>query len=259
MNFSVDWDLDVIKTDAGDIKINSTEAFDIISDAYFKIGWQNKHVYSFTWLGRPIIQHPEDIVRAQELVYNLRPDFIIETGIAHGGSLIFYASLCRAMEKGRVIGVDIDIREHNRTEIDKSPVRDLITMYEGSSTDPEIISKIKETIKTSKVPNPVVLVILDACHTKEHALKELEEYSKFVSLGSYIISCDGGIMEMVSEIKDALKSEPDWKTNNPKKAAEEFADSNGNFEICNPEFNFNEGTVKKWHSYWGGGILRRNA
>jgi len=253
MNFSVDWNSGVIKTDTGDVSIDSTEAFDIISDAYLKVGWQNKHVYSFTWMGRPIIQSPEDIVRVQELIYKIKPDYIIETGIAHGGSLVYYAGLLKAMGHGKVIGIDIDIREHNREAIEKHELIDLITMYEGDSTDEKILAKIKETVGDDSK----VLVLLDACHTKDHSLRELDLYSKFVSVGSYIISCDGGIMERVADLPNAIKAEPDWATNNPKAAAEEFVKYNKDFVLDEVEFEFNEGNVKTWSSYWQGGIIRR--
>lgn len=260
MKMEIDWERGILEQDGVVHNVSSSEAFDIISDAYLKIGWQNKHVYSFTWMGRPIIQLPEDLIRVQELIYKIKPDYIIETGIAHGGSLVFYASLCRAMGKGQVIGVDIDIREHNRKAIDQSEVRDLITMYEGSSTDVDIIEKIANKLAKDGPKDPVVMVLLDASHTKEHALKELEIYCGFVSLGSYIIACDGGVMERVSEMPYAIKIEKDWATNNPKAAAEEFVRNNVPFFVLEePEFLFNEGTVKTWHSYWQGGIIRKVA
>lgn len=253
----VDYDLGEVSYAGKTHDLRSSDAFELVSDVYLNVGWQNKHVYSFTWLGRPIIQLPEDIVRVQELVYSVSPDFIIETGIAHGGSLILYASLCKCLGKGHVIGVDIDIRKHNREAIESHLLSDFITMYEGSSTDESIINKIQEQIVNSKIKDPKILVLLDGCHTKEHTLNELDIYSKFVSIGSYIIACDGGIMQRVSSLKDAIKTDPDWETNNPKVAAEEFVSKNDSFSIVEPEFIFNEGTVCKWYSYWQGGVIRR--
>jgi len=249
----IDWDKGLLESDGKEYSIDTGEAFDIISDAYLKVGWQNKQVYSYTWMGRPIIQSPEDMVRIQELIYKIKPDYIIETGIAHGGSLIYYAGLLKAMGHGRVIGIDIDIREHNRKAMEEHKLIDLITMYEGDSTSETILADIKETIGD----NSKVLVLLDACHTKDHSLKELDLYSKLVSVGSYIISCDGGIMERVSTLPNAINVEPDWDVNNPKAAAEEFVKDNDNFVIEDVEFDFNEGNVKTWSSYWQGGIIKR--
>lgn len=253
MELKIDWDKGLLESDGKEFNIDTGEAFDIISDAYLKIGWQNKQAYSYTWMGRPIIQVPEDMVRMQEIIYKVKPDYLIETGIAHGGSLIFYASLFRAMGHGKIIGVDIDIREHNRVAMENHELFDIITMYEGDSTDDNITAKIAETVGE----NSRVVVILDACHTREHTLKELELYSKFINVGSYIISCDGGIMERVAQLPNAIKSEPDWDTNNPKRAAEEFVESNDNFIIEDVKFDFNEGNVGTWSSYWQGGIIRR--
>ena len=206
-------------------------------------------------MGRPIIQSPEDMIRIQELIYKIKPDYIIETGIAHGGSLIYYASLLKAMGHGKVIGIDIDIREANRKAMEEHELIDLITMYEGDSTNEKILAEIKETIGDDSK----VLVLLDACHTKDHSLKELELYSKFVSVGSYIISCDGGVMERVATLPNAINAEPDWATNNPKAAAEEFVRDNEGFVLEDVEFEFNEGNVKTWSSYWQGGIIKRIA
>jgi len=255
MELRIDWDKGLLESDGKEYNIDTGEAFDIVSDAYLKIGWQNKQVYSYTWMGRPIIQSPEDIVRVQELIYKIKPDYIIETGIAHGGSLIYYASLLKAMGHGKVIGIDIDIREANRKAMEEHELIDLITMYEGDSTNEKILAEIKETIGDDSK----VLVLLDACHTKDHSLKELELYSKFVSVGSYIISCDGGVMERVATLPNAINAEPDWATNNPKAAAEEFVRDNEGFVLEDVEFEFNEGNVKTWSSYWQGGIIKRIA
>src|SRR5678815_3421901 len=116
--------------------IGSPEAFRILSKLWLRSGWDAKYVYSFTWLGRPIIQLPEDLLRLQEVIYRVKPDVIIETGVAHGGSLIFYASLCKAMAKGRVIGVDVEIRAYNRSAIEAHELSSYITLIEGDSIAP---------------------------------------------------------------------------------------------------------------------------
>src|SRR5437867_3632832 len=119
----------------------SKQAFEILSQQWLKVGWNEKYPYTFTWMGRPIIQLPEDMIRVQEVIYRVRPDVIIETGVAHGGSLIYYASLCKAMEKGRVIGIDIEIRPHNRAAIERHELFPLITLIEGSSVAPDIVQQ----------------------------------------------------------------------------------------------------------------------
>ena len=130
----------------------STEAFSIISKAWLRCGWDNKYVYSFTWMGRPIIQLPDDMFRIQEIVYSVKPDIIIETGVAHGGSLVYYASLCKATERGRVVGVDIEIRPHNRKAIEAHELFPYITLIEGDSTDSDIQDKprIKDQNKSAQ-------------------------------------------------------------------------------------------------------------
>src|SRR6478735_3884327 len=146
--------------------LGSREGFKIISDIWLKSGWETKYVYSFSWMGRPIIQLPEDMIRIQEVIYAIKPDVIIETGIAHGGSLVFYASLCKAMGRGRVIGIDIEIRKHNRAAIEAHPLFDLITLVEGSSIDPAVVGQVRELLRNGET----ALIVLDSCHTKEHVL-----------------------------------------------------------------------------------------
>jgi cephalosporin hydroxylase len=225
------------------------EAFKIISDAWLQAGWDNKYVYSFTWFGRPVIQLPDDMLRIQEIIYTVQPDVIIETGIAHGGSLIFYASLCRALGKGRVVGVDIEIRPHNRQAIESHFLYPLITLIEGSSIDPKIVQKVGEHV----LPGEKVLVILDSCHNKDHVFQELEKYAPFVSLNSYIVATDG-IME---KLVDAPRSQSDWSWNNPRQAALEFAKKNTNFVLEEPKFMFNEGNITERVTYWPDCFLKR--
>src|SRR5205823_3509639 len=147
------------------------------------VGWGQKYSYQFSWLGRPVIQLPEDLMRIQEVVYQVKPDVIVETGVAHGGGQVFLASLCKIMGKGRVIGVDIEIRPHNRAALEVHELYSLITLIEGSSIDPAVVDKVKGAIR----PSENVLVLLDANHTKDHVLKELEAYGPLVGIGSYII------------------------------------------------------------------------
>lgn len=191
---------------------------------------QPKYSYNFSWMGRPIIQYPQDMVALQEIIWEVKPDLIIETGIAHGGSLIFSASMltllesCQEIENGKVLGIDIDIREHNRRAIDAHPMSTKITMFEGSSIDDAIIQKVQEFVKSAKR----VLVCLDSNHTHEHVLAELQAYSQFVSSGSYCIVFDTVIEDLP---ENSFPDRPWDKGNNPKTAVREFLKSNDSFEI----------------------------
>ena len=184
-----------------------------------------KYSYNFTWLGRPIIQYPQDIIATQEIIWQVKPDLIIETGIAHGGSLIFSASLLELLAgDGQVLGIDIDIREHNKVEIEKHPMYKRITMIEGSSIDEKIAKQVYDFAKDKKR----VMVFLDSMHTHDHVLKELELYSTLVRKGSYLVVFDTIIEDMP---EDFFPERPWGKGNNPKTAVWEFLKTNDRFEI----------------------------
>jgi cephalosporin hydroxylase len=229
--------------------LGSPEAFACLSRVWLRSGWDAKHVYTFTWLGRPIIQLPEDMVRLQEVIYDLKPDVIIETGVAHGGSLIFYASLCHAMSHGRVIGIDVEIRPRNRQAIEEHVLFPYITLLEGSSTAPDIVRQVRDGVR----PGDAVLVLLDALHTKEHVLAELAEYADLVSPGSYIVAMDG-IME---QVVGAPRTAPDWTWNNPRQAALEFVGRRPDFAIEEPPFRFNESAITERVTYWPSAFIKR--
>ncbi|MBI96506.1 cephalosporin hydroxylase [bacterium] len=185
-----------------------------------------KYSYNFSWMGRPIIKYPNDMVVQQELIWKIKPDLIIETGIAHGGSIIFSASMLRMMQiEGEVVAVDIDIRDHNRKLIEDHPMYRNITMYEGDSTDRNIFLKVKSHCEGKKN----VMLILDSNHTHEHVLNELNLYSGLVSLGSYIILPDTFI-EFFPEGYSSV-NRPWDKGNNPYTAMKSFLSSNKNFVI----------------------------
>jgi cephalosporin hydroxylase len=230
-------------------RLDTAEAFAAISRAWLRCGWDTKYVYSFTWLGRPIIQLPEDIVRLQELVVRAQPDVVIETGVAHGGSLVLYAAVCQAMGRGRVIGIDVEIRPRNRVAIEEHPLAPLIELIEGSSTDQSVVEHVKAEI----APGEKVFVVLDAKHTRDHVRAELEAYSELVGPDSFIIAMDG----LMRDLAGAPRTEPDWEWNNPRRAVEEFVARHPEFEIVEPEFLFNEGIVTDRVTYSPCGILRR--
>lgn len=227
----------------------SREAFELISGQWLKVGWNEKYPYTFSWMGRPIIQLPEDILRVQEVIYRIKPDVILETGVAHGGSLILYAGLCKAMEKGRVIGVDIEIRPHNRSAIEAHELSGYITLIEGSSVDPRTVGKVKSMIR----PGETVLVILDSNHTKQHVLDELNAYHGLVTRGSYIVATDGSM----KDLHDVPRGKPDWAWDNPTAAAEEFARSHPEFAIEQPAWPFNESRLTDNITHWPRAWLRR--
>jgi len=187
---------------------------------------RNKYSYNFTWMGRPIIQYPQDMVAMQEIIWKVKPDLIIETGIAHGGSLIMYASFLEMMniEKGHVLGIDIDIKKHNRIEIERHPMFKRITMIEGSSISNETTEQVKSFAKDYKK----IMLVLDSMHTHDHVLKELELYSNLVTKGSYCVVFD----TVVEDLPEHTYSDRPWgKGNNPKTAACEFLKTHPEFEI----------------------------
>ena len=231
------------------LDLYSKEAFELISCQWLKVGWNQKYVYTFSWMGRPIIQLPEDMIRMQEVIYCVKPDVIIETGVAHGGSLIYYASLCKAIEKGRVLGIDIEIRPHNRKAIESHELFPYITLIEGNSTDKLIVDKVKSLVK----PGETVFVILDSNHTRQHVLNELDAYYDLVTVGSYIVATDG----IMKDLTDIPRGGSDWDWNNPAAAAAEFVQEHPEFVIEQPVWPFNESELIENITHWPGAWLRR--
>jgi cephalosporin hydroxylase len=255
MKLTIDTDAQLISCDEDgsttEIPLYSKQAFELLSDLWVKVGWNQKYSYAFSWMGRPIIQLPEDLVRTQELIYQLRPDVIVETGVAYGGSLIFYAGLCEAMGHGRIIGVDVEIREHNRAAIEAHEMSPRITLVEGDSVSPEIVSQVHSLIG----PDETVLIILDSCHTKDHVTKELEAYHSLVSAGSYIVATDG----IMKDVHDVPRGTPEWKDDHPAAAAQGFADRHSEFVLEQPKWPFNESELSKNITHWPNAWLRKVA
>lgn len=186
---------------------------------------RHKYAYNFQWMGRPIIQFPQDMIAMQEIVWETRPDLIIETGIAHGGSLIYYASLLELLGgDGQVLGIDVDIRKHNRTEIEKHPMSKRICMVEGSSIDAGIGRQVSALAASRRQ----IMVVLDSNHTHDHVMQELALYSPLVSKGCYLVVFD----TLLEDMPDDLVTDRPWsKGNNPKTAVHEFLRSNDRFVI----------------------------
>ncbi|MDP9203385.1 MAG: cephalosporin hydroxylase family protein [Gemmatimonadota bacterium] len=189
-----------------------------------------KYSYNFFWFGRPIIQYPQDIVALQEIIAAVQPDLIIETGIAHGGSLIFSASLlelnavCGGPPDAEVLGVDIDIRPHNRVKIESHPLHNRISMIEGSSIAPEIIQQVRAKAALKQR----IMVCLDSNHTHDHVLAELEAYAPLTSVGSYCVVFDTVIEDLPAEM---FPDRPWGPGNNPKTAVRAFLKAHCEFEI----------------------------
>jgi cephalosporin hydroxylase len=196
-----------------------------ISKSFLEESVRTKYSYNFSWMGRPIIQYPQDIIAMQEIIWNVKPDLIIETGIAHGGSLVFYASMLELLGgEGIVLGIDIDIREHNLREIEKHPMFKRITMIEGSSVEESVIEKVCEYTQGKNR----VLVCLDSLHTHDHVLRELESYSPLVTTGSYCVVFDTIVEDLPAEYS---LDRPWGNGNNPKTAVWEFLKGNDRFVI----------------------------
>ena len=225
------------------------EAFERLSRHWVRVGWSQKYQYTFSWMGRPVIQLPEDMLRIQEVLYRVKPDVIVETGVAHGGSLIYYASLCKAMGKGRVVGIDIEIRPHNRAAIEAHELSGYITLVEGSSTAPEVMARVRALCK----PGEAVLVLLDSNHTRQHVADELEAYAGLVTPGAYIVATDG----IMLDLHDVPRGSPDWTWNHPTAAAAEFAARHPEFILEQPPWPFNESALEHNITHWPGAWLRR--
>lgn len=224
----------------------SKAAFEKLSDIWLQVGWDQKYPYTFSWLGFPILQIPEDMIRMQEVIFRLKPDVIVETGVAHGGSLIYYASLCRMIGHGKVIGIEKGLR--CRDAIEASDFRNNIMLIEGSSTDPAIVDSIHLLCRDRKA-----LIILDSDHSKAHVAAELEAYHDLIAAGFYIVATDGNMRDLST----VPRGSPEWKWNNPQEAALEFANRHSEFVIEQPDWPFNESQLNRNITYWPSAWLRR--
>ena len=207
----------------GEIDIYSPEGFQVVANLWTRANWQRKLSYEVTWLGIPIIQLPEDILMVQELVWKNRPDVVVESGVAHGGALILYASLMELLGRGRVIGVDIEIRKYNRLAIESHPASKRVTLIEGSSTDQSTLEAVRARIQ----PNESVMVMLDSNHTRDHVRRELELYAPLVGPGGYIVVFD----EVMPMVADAPNGKPTWDLDNPLEAVRGFLETHPDFEV----------------------------
>lgn len=205
------------------VDLYSDEGLDFLSNLWIKAAAEHRVMYEPTWLGRPIIQFPNDVVAIQELLWKIQPDVVIETGVAHGGSLVLSASILQLIGKGKVIGVDIEIRKHNREAVEAHPLNHRIELIEGSSIDEETMSAVRQAVGDART----VMVFLDSNHSESHVLRELELYSPLVSPGSYIVAHDGA----QGWVWDIPRGKPGWKADNPLLAIHRFLADHPEFTI----------------------------
>jgi cephalosporin hydroxylase len=184
---------------------------------------EHRYSYNFSWLGRPIIQYPQDLMAMQEIIWAVQPRLIVETGVAHGGSLIFYASMLELCGgDGRVLGIDIEIRPHNRQALEQHPLFKRIALIEGSSTDDAVARRVQEQCR------PPVLVVLDSNHTHAHVLRELQLYAPLVTRGSYLVVFDTVVDDMPAS---AFPDRPWGPGNNPRTAVRAFLETTDRFVV----------------------------
>lgn len=250
MKITIDTTAQTLTVDGGSgMPLYSREAFELLSHEWLRVGWNQKYTYTFSWLGRPVIQLPEDLMRVQEVIYRVRPDVIVETGVAHGGTLIFYATLCHAMSHGRVIGVDIEVRPQNRSAIESHELASYIHLVTGDSVAESTVAQVRSLIR----PGESALVLLDSCHTKEHVRRELEAYHGLVGSGSYIVATDG----FMQYLPDVPRGNSEWVSDHPAAAAREFAAAHPEFVLEQPVWPFNESELKRNVSHWPAAWLLR--
>jgi cephalosporin hydroxylase len=225
-----------------EVDIYTPEGFKVVSNLFTRAGWQQRISYEPTWLGIPIIQTPEDMVMMQELIWKVRPDVIIECGVAHGGAVVLYASILDLLGKGHVVGVDVEIRKYNRLALQSHPLSRRFTLVEGSSVEQSTLTEVRRLIH----PDDKVLVTLDSNHTADHVAKELRLYAPLVTPESYLVVFDG-VMQVLT---DAPGGKPTWDKDNPWQAVQEFIEENDEFAV-DPYYN----RLKVTHC--PGGFLKR--
>ncbi len=205
------------------IDLYSQEGVEIVASLWLKLCCQYRLMYEPSWLGIPIIQLPTDIVMMQELIWKIRPDVIVECGLAHGGSAIFYASICELMGKGLVIGVDVEVRQHNRVAIQSHPMSKRIEIIEGSSVEPSTVDLVKKKLSGART----VMVVLDSNHSYAHVWQELNLYYEIVTPDSYLVVMDGA----QAHVWDVPRGKREWKDDHPLQAIHDFLQEHPEFQL----------------------------
>ncbi len=234
------------------IDLFSKEALEILSEAWIKVQWNQRHWESLSWMGVQILQLPEDLLRIQEVLFRLKPDLIIETGLYSGGSAIFFASICQLAGSGSIVSIDKSIPERVRETFRTHPLGGRVTLIEGSSTDEGVVRQVREIVRQQK-PQATVMVFLDSDHSHDHVLKELQLYGGFVTVDSYIVVADG-VMEI---LYDTPGGRPNWVEDNPVRAALDFVGENPKFVIERPPALFNDHAVIESLTYWRNAWIKR--
>ncbi len=255
MKITIDTAARTLVTDEGPDAVTydlySKEAFELLSEQWLRVGWSLEYYFTFSWMGLPIVQLPEDLLRLQEVLFELRPEVIVETGVYRGGSLMFLATLCKALGSGRVVGVDIEIPKEVRSAVEQHALAPWITLIEGDSAAAPVVNQVAKQAEGAGS----VLVILDSNHTKEHVRKELAAYADFVTPGSYLVVTDG----VMKDLADIPGGDASWAEDNPGSAARDFLAANDEFEQVEPARPVAEGGVGETPTYWPGAWLRKRA
>lgn len=233
-----------VRTANGERQVDaySEEGLGVLANLWTRAGWQQKLSYEPTWLGVPIIQLPEDILILQELIWRTRPTVIIECGVAHGGALLLYASMLELLGRGHAVGIDVEIRKYNRLAIESHPMSKRISLIEASSTELTTLAAVRARLQNTDQ----VMVTLDSNHSRQHVRAELELYSPLVTPGCYLVVFDS----VMTLVHDAPNGRPEWSTDNPLAAVEEFLAEH-------PEFEQDHSAERMGATYCTGGFLRR--
>jgi cephalosporin hydroxylase len=249
MRLTIDTESMVLSTEGRDLPLYSREAFELVSREWVRIGWGVRYYFTMTWFGCLIQQLPEDLVRLQEVLNTLQPDVIIETGVYYGGSLLFHATICEGLGKGRVIGIDITIHDSIREAVSKHRLAPRISLIQGDSASPGVVNQVRAMVR----PGEKVMVILDSDHSRDHVARELNAWAPFVTPGSCIVVTDG-IMRDLTDVPGGM---PEWAQDNPCTAASEFLAAHLEFELRQPAWPFNQSELRQNITYWPDGWLWR--
>jgi cephalosporin hydroxylase len=255
LNFTIDNERRLLLAEEGGVfterPLYSPEAFELLSREWVRVGWALQQYYTFSWLGQPILQLPEDLIRLQDVIYRLKPDVLIECGVCDGGSLLYHATLMQVMGKGRVVGIDIQIRPGARAGIEASPLRDRIQLIESDSAAPEVVARVRGAIQ----PGETVMVILDSDHTRRHVARELEAWAPAVTPGSCLLVADG----IMRDLADVPGGNPSWVDDNPATAARDFLAAHPEFELRQPAWQASSSPLHRNVTYFPDGWLWRKA
>ena len=253
MKITIDTENRTLRTESGadvtEHSLYSKKSFELLSQQWLRVGWSLQYYLTFSWMGHPILQLPEDLLRLQEALFSLRPKIIVELGVYRGGSLMFLATICKVLNQGRVLGVDLSIPNNVKKSIENHLLAAQIDLIEGDSVSDKVIEQVSQNLSGA---DPI-LIILDSNHSKEHVSKELTSYADFVKPGSYFLVTDG-IMKNLTNVPGG---NPNWKEDNPCSAVQDFLLAHPEFEEVEPFGSSTEVQLPKTVTYWPNAWLRR--